>query len=139
MTNPISAILSGSLTGATKQGALTPVPLAYILDAQEAHHQFSGTVEVGETKPITIPTNLAGPVATPREQAIFIVTCDVPGVSITLNASGVAVGPFAYSKSAGVLLLPGLVGSPAVPVSDISIVNSGTQRATFTVTAIYGA
>jgi len=71
---------------------------------------------------------------------MFILTSDVGSVEVTLNALGTPVGPFLFPKANGVLVLPGQVGaSPGVPVSDISIVNAGSQRATVTVTAIYGS
>ena len=99
---------------------MTPVTLAYALDAQSAHQQVTAEVNAGETKPVSLPTNLGGPVATPDGQTLFVLTCSVP-------------------KALGVLILPGMVGaSPGVPVSDLSIVNNGTQKAVVTVTAIYG-
>jgi hypothetical protein len=137
MTSPICATLSGSLSGNTQQGALTPLNLAYTLDAQTGHQQLSAQVEVGETKPISIPTNLGGPVATPDGQTMFAMACDVAGVDVTLNALGVPVGPFNFPKAGGVLLLPGTING--LPVSDVSIVNSGAQRATVDITAIYGS
>ena len=41
MTTPVSANLTGTLTGATHQGALTPIALAFFLDAQTGHFQGS--------------------------------------------------------------------------------------------------
>jgi len=139
MATPINATLSGTLSGATNQGSLTSIPLAYVLDAQKGHQQFSAGVDAGETKPITVPTNLGGPVASPSQQTLLLVTCDVSGVEVTLNALGTPVGPFQFPKAGGALLLPGQVGvAPGVPVSDLSIVNNGTQKATISFTAIYG-
>jgi len=137
MTTPICATLSGSLSGSTQQGSLTPINLAYVLDAQSGHQQLSAQIDAGETKAISIPVNLGGPVATPHQQTMFVVTSDVANVAITLNALGTPVGPFQFPKAKGVLVIPGLIG--AVPVSDMSIVNSGSQRATVAVTAIYGS
>lgn len=133
---PISATLAGTLTGATAQGALTPIPLAYALSAQGGHQQSTVSVEAGETKPVSIPTNLAGPVASPNPQTLLLITCDVANVNITLNALGVPVGPFNFTKPGGVLVLPGRINS--LPVSDLSIDNTGSQRATISVTALYG-
>jgi hypothetical protein len=133
---PISAVLQGTLTGATAQGALTPIPLAYQLSAQGGHQQNNIQVEAGETKPVILPTNLAGPVASPNPQTMLLVTCDVGGVNITLNSLGVPVGPFNFTKPGGVLLIPGRINS--LPVSDLSINNTGTQRATVSVTVVYG-
>jgi hypothetical protein len=136
MATPISAVLQGTLTGATAQGALTPIPLAYQLSAQGGHQQNNAQVEAGETKVVTIPTNLAGPVASPNPQTMLVVTCDVGNVNITLNSLGVAVGPFNFTKPGGVLVLPGRINN--LPVSDLSIQNAGTQRATVSSTALYG-
>jgi hypothetical protein len=136
MTTPICANLSGSLSGSTAQGALTPITLNFALTAQTGHQQVSAQVDAGETKPVSLPTNLGGPVATPDEQTLFVLTCDVANVDITLNALGVPIGPFNFKKAGGVLVIPGEIGG--VPVSDISIVNNGTQRATVAITAIYG-
>ncbi|HET6493790.1 MAG TPA: hypothetical protein VFH61_00295 [Thermoleophilia bacterium] len=139
MTTPICATLSGSLSGSTKLGALTPIPIGYTLSAQGGHHQFSGTLEASETKVITIPTNLAGPIATPQPMTLFFLTIDVAGVEVTLNSAGVPVGPFQFPQAGGPLVLPGQVGAaPGLPVADIQLLNNGTQRATYTVTAIYG-
>jgi hypothetical protein len=85
---------------------------------------------------VTIPTNLAGPVASPNPQTMVVITCDVGGVNITLNSAGVPVGPFNFTKPGGVLVLPGRINN--LPVADMSIQNTGTQRATVSVTAIYG-
>jgi len=137
MTNPICATLQGSLSGSTQQGALTPVNLAYSLDAQSGHQQLSAQVEAGETKLISLPTNLGGPIASPDQQTMFVVSCDVASVDITLNSLGVPVGPFNFPKAKGALVLPGQING--LPVSDISIENNGTQRATVDVTAIYGS
>ena len=133
---PISASLAGTLTGATAQGALTPIPLGYLLSAQGGHQQNTVSVEAGETKPISIPTNLAGPVATPNPQTLLLITCDVANVNITFNALGVPVGPFNFKKPGGVLAIPGTINN--LPVSDLSIDNAGSQRATVSVTALYG-
>lgn len=137
MTTPICATLSGTLSGATAQGALTPVSLAYLLDAQTGSQQLAPQVDAGETKVVNLPTNLGGPVASPDAQTLFLLTCDVANVDITLNSLGAAVGPFNFKKAGGVLLIPGTIND--LPVSDLSIVNNGTQRATISVTAIYGA
>ena len=137
MTAPICAALSGSLSGATEQGSLTTIPLTFTLDQQSGHQQASAKIEAGETKPISIPTNLGGPIATPDAQTLFLLTCDVANVDITLNALGVPVGPFNFVKAGGNLLLPGTIN--ALPVSDLSVTNNGTQRATISITAIYGA
>jgi len=134
-------VLSGTVTGATKQGALTPITLAYSLEAQDAHQQLSARVDSGEQKTINIPTNLGGPVATPSKQTFLVVTCDVANVEITLNSGGVPVGPFIFPKANGVLILPGQVGAaPGLPVADVLVNNSvgGTQRASVSVTTIYG-
>lgn len=136
MATPISAILQGTLTGATQQGALTAIPLSYQLSAQGGHQQNNTSVEAGETKVVNIPTNLAGPVASPNPQALLLITCDVGGVNITLNSLGVPVGPFNFTKPGGVLVIPGRINN--LPVADLSINNTGTQRATISVTAIYG-
>lgn len=136
MTIPICAALSGSLSGATQQGSLTTIPLAFVLDAQTGHQQASAQIDAGETKLVSIPTNLGGPVAAPDAQTMFVLTCSVAGVDITLNSLGAAVGPFNFVKAGGVLVLPGTINS--LPVSDISVVNNGTQRATVSITAIYG-
>ena len=137
MTSPICVNLSGSLSGATQQGSLTTIPLAYQLDAQSGHQQLSAKVETSETKVVTLPTNLGGPVASPDGQTLFLLTCDVANVNVTLNSLGVPVGPFNFSKPGAPLMIPGRINN--LPVSDISIVNNGTQRATVSVTAIYGA
>lgn len=134
MATPISAVLSGTLTGATQQGALTPIPLAFVLDAQTGHQQGSAQVNAGESKTITLPTNLGGPVATPDAQTLFLLTCDVGNVNITLNGT---VGPFNFKKSGGVMVIPGQINS--LPVSTILIANNGTQRATVSASAIFGA
>jgi hypothetical protein len=138
--NPICAILQGSLSGATKQGALTPITLAYSLEAQAGHQQLSAAVDTTEAKTITLPINLGGPVASPSPLSLLLITCDVAQVEITLNSAGTPVGPFLFPKAAGFLVLPGQVGTFAVnvPVSDILIDNKGSQRATVSVTAIYG-
>lgn len=139
MTSPICAILSGTLSGATRQGALTPITLGYSLDSQSAHQQLSPQVEAGETKVVNLPTNLGGPNASPDGQTLMVVTCDLPGVEITLNSAGTPIGPFTFQKANGFLIFPGQVGSPAVAISDLSINNpSGTQRASLSVTVIYG-
>ncbi len=139
MTSPINATLSGTLSGATKQGSLTSIPLAYTLDAQSGHVQNSATVEAGETKVVSVPVNLGGAVATPDPQTLLLVTCDVANVSMRLNSLGTPVGPFIFPKAAGPLFIPGQVGSPAASVSDIEIVNNGAQRATVSISAIFGA
>jgi len=136
MTTPICVGLSGSLSGSTEQGSLTTIPLTYSLTAQNGHQQATAKIDAGETKAISLPTNLGGPVASPDGQTLFLVTCSVSGVDITLNALGVPVGPFNFMK-AGILLLPGTING--LPVSDLSIVNNGTQRATVSITAIYGS
>lgn len=139
MTSPICATLSGNLSGNTKQGSLTTIPIAYALTAQEGHQQLSGTVAVGETKVVAIPTNLAGPNASPAPLTMLLVTLDVGGIEVILNSGGVPVGPFQYPKPAGPLSLPGQVGAaPGVPVADVSFQNLGSQVATFSITAIYG-
>lgn len=139
MTSPIAATLSGTLSGATKQGALTSIPLAYTLDAQSGHFQTSAQVEAGETKVVSVPINLGGPVASPDPQTFLLITSDVANVAIRLNTLGTPVGPFAFAQDAGPLFLPGQVGSPAASVSDVEIVNSGTQRAVISISAIFGA
>jgi hypothetical protein len=136
MATPISATLSGTLTGATAQGALTAIPLGYMLQAQGGHQQNNVQVEAGETKVVTIPTNLAGPIAAPNPQTLVLLTCDVGNVNITLNSLGVPVGPFNFTKPGGVLVLPGRINN--LPVADISVQNAGTQRATISLTALYG-
>jgi hypothetical protein len=137
MTQPICATLSGALSGVTKQGSLTPVTLAYVLDAQTGSQQLCPQVDAGETKVFTLSINLGGPVAAPDEQTLFVLACDVANVDITLNSLGTPVGPFNFKKASGVLVIPGEIGG--LPVSDISVVNNGTQRATISITAIYGS
>jgi len=138
--NPICATLSGALSGATKQGALTPITLAYLLEAQAGHQQLSAQVDSAEAKTLALPINLGGPVAAPSPLALLVITCDVAQVEVTLNTGGVPVGPFLFPKAAGFIVLPGQIGTFAsnVPVSDILIDNKGSQRATVSVTAIYG-
>ena len=136
MTSPICATFSGNLSGATKQGALTPITVSFMLDAQSGHNQLSAQVEQGETKVVALPINLGGPIASPDAQTFFLVTCDVANVDISLNSAGAPVGPFNFVKPGGALLIPGQVGG--LPVSDVEIVNGGTQRATVSITAIFG-
>lgn len=140
MSNPICATLSGALSGATQLGALTPIPLGYSLDAQIAHHQFTARVEATEAKTVNVPTNLGGAVATPSPLSLLLITCDVAQVELTLNSGGTPVGPFLFPKAGGFLVLPGQIGTFAVPVavSDLLITNQSSQRATLSVTAIYG-
>lgn len=136
MTTAICATLSGTLSGATQQGALTPITLAFLLDAQTGHQQASAQVDAGETKVITLPVNLGGPIATPSPQTLLLVTCDVANVDIRLNSAGVPVGPFNFVKQNGVLVIPGQING--LSVSDVEVVNGGSQRATVSVTAIFG-
>jgi len=137
MTSPICANFSGNLSGATKQGALTPITVSFVLDGQTGHNQLSAQVEQAETKVLDLPTNLGGPVASPDAQTFLLITCDVANVDISLNSAGVPVGPFNFVKPGGALLVPGQVGG--LPVSDVQIVNAGTQRAAVSVTAIFGS
>ena len=136
MTTPICATLSGTLSGATKQGALTPISLAFVLDAQNGHVQASAEVDASETKVVNLPINLGGPVATADPQTLLLITCDVAGVNITLNSLGAPVGPFNFVTANGVLVIPGQIGG--LPVSDVSINNAGSQRASVSITSIFG-
>lgn len=130
---PISANISGALNGGTQMGSLTPINLAYLLESQTGHQQGSAQVNAGESKTVTLPTNLGGPVATPDGQTLFVLTCDVANVNVTLNGGPV----FNFKKPGGVFILPGTIGG--LPVSTVLIQNTGTQRATLTITAIYGS
>lgn len=137
MTTPVCTNLSGTLTGATQQGSLTAIPLGFVLDAQTGHLQSSARVEASETKVLTLPVNLGGPIGAPDAQTIFLLTCDVANVDITLNSLGTPVGPFNFVKQNGALIIPGQIGG--LPVSDVSMTNNGTQRATVSITSIFGS
>lgn len=137
MPSPINVVLQGSLNGATTQGALTPIPLAYQLSSQGGSQQVAATINAGETKVVRIPTNASGPTADPDEQTLFMLTCDVANVDIMLNSLGVPVGPFNFKKPNGVMFIPGTIND--LPVSDVSIDNVGSQRATISISSVFGS
>jgi hypothetical protein len=109
MANPIEAAISGNLAGSTRQGALTPVPLAYAMVGQEAHIQRSATVEPGDTiGGGQVNLDLSGGGKGSDVQTLFLVKSDLP-VKFQLN--GDANLQFDITRPDGFFLL---LGSPEV-------------------------
>lgn len=128
MSSPISASISGHLSGATFQGALTPVDFGLLLDAQNAHIQLAGSVASGGgTKAIAVPQGLG---LAADVQHMFLFKSDLP-LTVQLNSD--ASLTFTLTKAQGLLLF---VGGPLV--TQIDLTNAGANTAKFHMTTIYG-
>jgi len=105
-TTPIAAAISGGLAGCTRQGALTPVPLAYSLTGQEAHIQRSATVEPGDTiVGGEVNLDLSGGGKSGNVQTLFVLKSDLP-VRFQLNGDANLV--FETTRPDAPFVLPGV-------------------------------
>ena len=109
MSNPIEVTISGNLAGTTRQGALTPIPLAYSMVGQEAHVQRSATVEPGDTIiGGEVNLDLSGGGKAVDVQTLFLVKSDLP---VRFQLNGNAALTFDITRPDGFFLL---LGAPEV-------------------------
>jgi len=102
MAQLIETRITGQLTGATREGMLTPVSLNFLLTQQDAHSQQTVVVEPGDVlKVVALP---ASPGGSGTAQTFLMIRSD-QDVQVRLN--GVADLAFSVSKN-GPFVLPGL-------------------------------
>jgi len=105
MTNPIEAAISGNLAGATRQGALTPVPLTLSMVGQEAHVQRSATVEPGDTiVGGEVNIDISGGGKAGNKQTLFLLKSDLP---VRFQLNGTAALTFDIERPDGLFLITG--------------------------------
>lgn len=102
MADSIQSKLIGSLQGVTCQGALTPVPIKFILDEQDAHNQLTVVVEPTDINKLVVLPSMQGPAG--AAQTLLMLSTD-QNVQVRLNN----IGDLTFSMSAaGPLVIPGL-------------------------------
>lgn len=102
MAQPIETKLTGNLTGVTRDGPLTPVPLNFALINQAAHSQLTVVVAPSDVlKSVPLPTSQGGVAA---DQTFLMIRSD-EDTQVRLN--GVADLHFSITQD-GPLILPGL-------------------------------
>ena len=132
MSTPITAALSGSLQGATSLGALTPIPLSYVLEAQNAHDQK--TVVVRPTDIVATKSTGFDPIAVQAPgsvQTMFALTSDLP---VRFQLNGNAALTFEFFKSNGVYIM---TGGPEI--TSVEFDGTSSSDAKVSITRILGS
>lgn len=133
MSNPIEVAISGNLAGVTRQGALTPVSLAYSMVGQEAHIQRSATVEPGDTiVGGQVDLDLSGGGKASNVQTLFLVKSDLP---VRFRLNGVVDLTFDITRPDGFFLL---LGSPEVTQFQAESIVTPATDAHISITKILG-
>lgn len=125
--NTITTKLSGNLSGQTRTGALTPVPLATTLIDQDAHVQMTVTVEPTDILKLVCLPEDQGPLNT--QQTLFLVQSDV---AVQLRLNGVVELTFNLEPTAPLVI----GGQPEV--DQIEFTGIGATTAAVHITKIIG-